>query len=244
MHPSGIVVKNLWKSFGQTPVLKGISLDIQPGESVVILGPSGCGKSVFLKCILGLLPYEKGHISIDGHAIGQETPPQQNERFSKSGVVFQSSALLDSYTILENIIFRERFSNTGTKNRDRGLELLSKVGLDPQIGDLMPSEISGGMKRRVALARALFNHPTLIFFDEPTEGLDPISADEIAILIRQCIKNATALTISHTLRSAKDIADRVVVFDEGVIAWQGSPQEMKDSPCVLVQKFIEASKFE
>lgn len=241
MAPDGIVVKNLWKTFDGHPVLKGISLDIPLGQSVVILGPSGCGKSVFLKCLLGLIPYDKGSVLIEGHRIDQETATQEKERFSKSGVVFQSGALLDSYTVLENITFR----NPSLEAKEHAFELLKKIGLSPDVAHCMPEEISGGMKRRVALARAVINNPAYIFFDEPTEGLDPISADAMACLIRDFITDmeATALTISHTLRSAKDIADRVVVFDEGTLAWQGTIDEMRTTSCDLVQRFIHTSQF-
>jgi len=216
-----IRLRNVHKSFGAKKVLTGVDIDIAPGESVVIIGGSGSGKSVTLKCILGLLEPEKGSIEIDGQEIVGLRGREMEQVLRKFGMLFQGAALFDSLPVWENVAF----GLVQAKGMARGdakeiaIQKLAQVGLGPDVGELGPAELSGGMKKRVALARAIATDPEIVFFDEPTTGLDPIMGDVINDLIRKCVNElgATALSITHDLASARKIADRIAMIYGGKI---------------------------
>lgn len=233
-----ISIKNLHKSFGQKKVLDGVDLDIFTGQSLVVIGGSGTGKSVLIKCIQGLLTPDSGSIQIDGI----ETTDRQNgaENFhAKMGMLFQGGALFDSLSVWENVAFSllENQKMNRKEAKIEAIRVLRQVGLAPDVADLSPSELSGGMQKRVGLARAIITKPEIIFFDEPTTGLDPIMADVINDLIIESAKGlgATTLTITHDMASARKIADRIAMLYKGKIIWQGSVKEMEktDNPYVL-----------
>ncbi|MHA1569256.1 MAG: ABC transporter ATP-binding protein [Alphaproteobacteria bacterium] len=237
-----IEIRDLHKSFGDKKVLCGIDLDIGVAESVVVIGGSGTGKSVLLKCILGLLRPERGSIKIDGEeVIG--LPARERERINrKIGMLFQGGALFDSLTVWENIAFG-MIEGRGVARQEAkpiALEKLASVGLGPEVGEIWPAELSGGMKKRVALARAIATEPEIIFFDEPTTGLDPIMADVINDLIVACVRQlgATALSITHDMASARKIADRVAMLHDGRIIWAGPVAEIDDAGNAHVDQFI------
>lgn len=235
-------LKNLHKSFGHKHVLQGIDLDIMPGESVVIIGGSGTGKSVLLKCLLGLLKADEGSILMDGQEIVKESCQQHEERLQDIGVVFQGSALFDSLKVWENVAFRLIHAQKMDRKQAKkiALEKLAEVGLSERVAELPPSEISGGMQRRVALARAIATNPHVLFFDEPTAGLDPIFSGVINTLIRTHVKGlgATALTITHDMNSARHVADRIAMLYEGQIIWAGPADAIDTCDNPYVQQFI------
>jgi phospholipid/cholesterol/gamma-HCH transport system ATP-binding protein len=236
----GIEIVEISKCFGHKTVLDRCSLTIKPQQSLVLIGQSGSGKSVMSKCALGLMAVDRGQIRVDGVDLCQETALQQEERFSASGVVFQSYALFDSLSVWENVAFG--LSGDKDDRRRRALAMLARVELAPETADLFPSDISGGMKRRVSIARAIIKRPQYLFFDEPTEGLDPVLSITISQLIRQVISDlgATALTITHNMHNAAVIADEVAVLDEGKIAWQGPVHTMASSKSDLLHAFLKA----
>ncbi|HEX2114485.1 MAG TPA: ATP-binding cassette domain-containing protein [Alphaproteobacteria bacterium] len=237
-----IAIRGLKKAFGPKIVLDGVDLDVGVGESVVIIGGSGTGKSVLLKCILGLLTPEAGSIKIDGQEV---TGLPQHEREGvnrKIGMLFQGAALFDSLTVWENVAFgliraqgvpRREAKEIATRN-------LAAVGLPPEVANLSPAELSGGMKKRVGLARAIATTPEIIFFDEPTTGLDPIMSDVINDLIVKCVQElgATALSITHDMASARKIAHRVAMLHSGKIIWHGPVAEIDRSGSPYVDQFI------
>lgn len=237
-----ITIDNLYKSFGSNDVLKGLSLDIGPGESMVIVGPSGSGKSVTLKCLLGLINSDSGSMIIDGQPIENQSEKTLSDVRAKIGMVFQGSALFDSLTVWENIGFRRLQEKTITPKNARALatEKLKAVGLDPSVAFLFPAELSGGMQRRVALARAIASSPSILFCDEPTAGLDPIMSRIISDLIRANITHlgGAALTITHDMTAARIIADRVAMIWGGQIIWQGPVSELDHSGNPYVEQFI------
>ena len=205
------------KSFGPKAVLQGLDLEIARGESLVLIGRSGTGKSVTLKCFLGLMQPDQGTISVEGASTTQEVR-------DKTGMLFQGAALFDSLPVWKNVGFR--LIEQGAKNvRAKVDALLKQVDLDSSVGDLRPSDLSGGMQKRVGLARAIAGEPEILLFDEPTTGLDPISGAQINALIASLRKErgATSLTITHDLASAREIADRVALLHQGRIVWQGAP---------------------
>jgi phospholipid/cholesterol/gamma-HCH transport system ATP-binding protein len=233
-------VQGLVKSFGSKHVLRGIDLDIDKGESVVIIGGSGTGKSVLLKCILGIVPPDAGEIRIDGEIV---TPRNRDDFLDRFGMLFQGGALFDSLHVWENVAFRHRQgANRLSKPeaRDLAIEKLGRVGLTAETADLYPAELSGGMQKRVGLARAIAADPEIIFFDEPTTGLDPIMADVINDLIRDLVTEmgATAVTITHDMASVRKIADTVAMIHEGVIKWSGPIGSLEDSGDPYVDQFI------
>jgi len=242
---SKIQLTNVCKSFGPKSVLKGINLEIAEGESLVIIGGSGTGKSVLIKCMLNLLPADSGSILIDGHEVVGESQQDQLARLSNIGVVFQGSALFDSLTVWENVAFglinEKKMARKDA--RDKAIERLKTVGLNADVGSLYPSELSGGMQRRVALARAIATDPKLIFFDEPTAGLDPIFCGVINDIIRRCVSDlgATAITITHDLHSARHIADNVAMIHGGQIIWEGKASDIDHSQNPYVEQFIAGS---
>jgi phospholipid/cholesterol/gamma-HCH transport system ATP-binding protein len=237
-----ISIRNLHKSFGSKVVLNGLDLDIWPGESVVVIGGSGSGKSVLLKCILGLIEPEDGSIAIDGeYVIGM--PPKERERVNrKFGMLFQGAALFDSLTVWENTAFGliQAKGMALQAAKPIALEKLAQVGLGPEVAPLFPSELSGGMKKRVALARAIATEPEIVFFDEPTTGLDPIMGDVINDLIVKTVHDlgATALSITHDMASARKIANRVAMLYQGQIIWIGPVDEIDHSSNDYVDQFI------
>jgi phospholipid/cholesterol/gamma-HCH transport system ATP-binding protein len=237
-----ISVRGLRKSFGRKRVLDGVDIDCAPGESLVVIGGSGVGKSVLIKCILGLLQPEAGSIRIDGaETVG--LPRVQRERLiQKFGMLFQGGALFDSLSVWENVAFGliQGRSMERQAAREIALAKLASVGLGAEVASLRPAELSGGMQKRVALARAIAAEPEVIFFDEPTTGLDPIMADVINHLIIKCVRDlgATAVSITHDLVSARKIADRIAMLYAGRIIWHGATAEIDHSSNPYVDQFI------
>ena len=237
-----ISVRGLRKSFGRKQVLDGLDIDCGSGESVVVIGGSGTGKSVLVKCILGLLHPEAGSIYIDGaETVG--LPHAARERMlQKFGMLFQGSALFDSLNVWENVAFG-LVQGRGMERaaaRDIALAKLAAVGLGPEVSLLRTSELSGGMQKRVALARAIAAEPEIVFFDEPTTGLDPIMADVINDLIVECVREVgtTAVSITHDMVSARKIADRIAMLYQGRIVWHGPTAEIEHSGNPYVDQFI------
>ncbi len=230
------------KSFAENIVLAGLNLTLSKGESVVVIGGSGTGKSVMLKCILGLLHPEKGQIKIDGEDTVSLRGAKREHVLKKFGMLFQSAALFDSLTVWENVAFGliEGAGMDKEQARIIALEKLSKVGLGEAMAEADPAGLSGGMRKRVGLARAIATEPDIIFFDEPTTGLDPIMGDVINNLITECVRDlgATTLTISHDLSSARTIADRVAMLYEGEIIWTGGVDQIDHCSNELVDQFI------
>lgn len=240
-----ISIKGLKKSFGRKNVLDGVDLDIKKGESFVVIGGSGTGKSVLIKCIQGLLIPDEGSIEIDGKQTTNESTFDQKNLHSKMGMLFQGGALFDSLSVWENVAFSLIENQKTPKNlaKVEAVRVLRQVGLAPDVADLYPSELSGGMQKRVGLARAIITKPEIIFFDEPTTGLDPIMADVINDLIIESAKGlgATTLTITHDMASVKKIADRVAMLYQGKIIWQGTVKEMERTENPYVVQFINGS---
>jgi len=240
--PPKIVLTDLHKSFGPKVVLDGINLSVARGESVVVIGGSGTGKSVMLKCILGLLRPERGSIRIDGEEVVGIRARERDQVMRKFGMLFQGGALFDSLKVWENVAFGliqgQRMARA--KARDIAFDRLAQVGLSAASGNLFPSELSGGMQKRVALARAIATNPEIIFFDEPTTGLDPIMADVINSLIVKCVKDmgATALSITHDMASARKIADRIAMLYKGQLIWVGPAKDIESSGNPFVDQFI------
>lgn len=235
-----INLTDVHKAFGKNRVLRGVNLTIPKGESMVIIGGSGTGKSVLLKCILGLVHPDKGAISVDG----QDADTAARDAFlARFGMLFQGGALFDSLPVWQNVAFRLlRGSLRRSKEEARhiAIEKLRRVGLKPETADLFPAELSGGMQKRVGLARAIAAEPEIIFFDEPTTGLDPIMAGVINELIREIVTEmgATAMAITHDMSSVRAIADRVAMLHDGVIQWTGPVTEMDTTSDPYVQQFI------
>jgi len=237
-----ISVRGLTKSFGRKRVLDGLDIDCATGESLVVIGGSGTGKSVLVKCILGLLEPERGSIRIDGiETVGLRRAARER-MMQKSGMLFQGSALFDSLSVWENVAFGliEGRGMDRLAAKEVALAKLAAVGLAPEAGDLRPAELSGGMQKRVALARAIAAEPEIIFFDEPTTGLDPIMADVINDLIVKCVREVgtTAISITHDMVSARKIADRIAMLHGGRIVWNGPTDEIDRSGNPFVEQFI------
>ncbi len=237
-----ISIRGLEKSFGGKAVLRGLDLDVGKGRSLVLMGLSGSGKSVLLKCVLGLIEPDRGVIVIDGADILRASSHERAKRTRKIGMLFQGSALFDSLKVWENVAFRLIYSDRKASRtaRAKAIDCLAQVGLSPEVGELSPAELSGGMQKRVALARAIAADPEVLFFDEPTSGLDPITADVINSLIIDRVRalGATAISITHDMSSAEKIADDIAMIYEGVIIWRGSPQEMRTTDNPMVSQFV------
>jgi phospholipid/cholesterol/gamma-HCH transport system ATP-binding protein len=235
-----IALSGVHKAFGANRVLRGVDLTIARGTSMVIIGGSGTGKSVLLKCILGLVRPDAGTITLDG----QDVKGGDRETFlARFGMLFQGGALFDSLRVWENVAFRlMRGAHPLPKDRARAvaLEKLARVGLGAAVADLYPAELSGGMQKRVGLARAIAAAPEIIFFDEPTTGLDPIMAGVINALIREIVTEmgATAMTITHDMSSVRAIADHVAMLHAGVVQWTGPVSDLDAAPDPYVQQFI------
>ncbi len=231
-----IVLTDLTKSFGSKHVLRGITLDIETGESLVVIGGSGTGKSVLLKCILGLIKPDAGTIRVDG----ETDTAQFLDRF---GMLFQGSALFDSMPVWQNVAFRHLRGPRKLPRKDAkdlAISKLKRVGLNPDTADLFPSELSGGMQKRAGLARAIAADPEIIFFDEPTTGLDPIMANVINELIQEIVSEmgATTITITHDMSSVRAIASRVAMLHDGKIRWHGPVAEMDTADDPHLRQFI------
>src|SRR6516165_11333413 len=237
-----ISVRGLRKSFGRNTVLDGVDIDCAPGESIVIIGGSGTGKSVLIKCILGLMRPEAGSVAIDGAETARLHRAARERLLQKFGVLFQGSALFDSLRVWENVAFGLIHGRDMERQaaRETALAKLAAVGLGPEVGELRPAELSGGMQKRVALARAVAAHPEVIFFDEPTTGLDPIMGDVINDLIVKSVREvgATAVSITHDMASARKIADRIAMLHGGRIVWTGLAREIDRSGNPYVDQFI------
>ncbi len=230
------------KAFGSNHILRGVDLEVPAGKSLVVIGGSGTGKSVTLKCILGLLKPDAGTIEIDGQDITNISAKERDQLMLKFGMLFQGAALFDSIKIWENVAFgliQGRRMNR-KEAREIAIAKIKAVGLKPEVADLYPAELSGGMQKRVGLARAVATSPEIIFFDEPTTGLDPIMADVINNLIVEQVKEigATALSITHDMGSVRKIADYVAMIHEGQIIWHGSVEELDNSGNEYIEQFI------
>lgn len=240
-----IKIKDLHKSFGGHKVLRGIDLEVKAGSSLVILGGSGSGKSVLIKTIVGLMEPEKGQIWIDDVETTHINSKKRFEIMAKCGFLFQAGALFDSLTVLENIVFfAEKLSKmTKAEKRDLAEKKLHDVGMPARILDLYPSELSGGMQKRVSLARAICTNPEIIFFDEPTTGLDPIMANvinELIIKVREDL-GATTVTITHDMISARQIAKEVSLIYEGKVVWSGNSSDLDKSHDKYLRQFVDGS---
>ena len=240
--PPKIAVRRLVKSFGAKCVLDGLDLDCAERESLVVIGGSGTGKSVLLKCILGLLQPDAGSIRIDGEETVGFGRAARERLMLKFGMLFQGGALFDSLRIWENVAFGLIQARGMERQEARGIALakLAAVGLGEEVAELFPAELSGGMQKRVALARAIAAEPEILFFDEPTTGLDPIMSGIINELIGRCVRDlgATAISITHDLVSARRIADRIAMLYQGRIVWHGLPDELDHSGNPVVDQFI------
>lgn len=237
-----IRIENLTKSFGSNVVLNALSLDILAGESLVIMGGSGSGKSVLLKCILGLLPAEKGSILVEGKQAKDLCGKAYETYLTQFGMLFQGSALFDSLTVWENVVFglRRIKKISNSEALEVAIQTIASVGLEADVALRYPAELSGGMQRRVAIARAIVTHPKIILFDEPTAGLDPIISNIINELIVDCSKRlgATSVTITHDINSARKIAQKVAMIHGGKIIWYGTVKEMDKTDNPYVCQFI------
>lgn len=235
-----IELKNVHKAFGPKQVLRGVDIAVAPGQSLVIIGGSGTGKSVTIKCALGLMTPETGEIRFDGDLVKRGKSLDTLRR--RTGMLFQGGALFDSLTVWENVAFallyRDHVGRTEAKKR--AIENLAKVRLPASAADLRPAELSGGMQKRVGLARAIIANPDLIFFDEPTTGLDPITADAVNNLIVEQVKalGAAAVTITHDMASVRKIADEVAMLHEGRIIWRGPVASLDNSGNAHVEQFV------
>jgi phospholipid/cholesterol/gamma-HCH transport system ATP-binding protein len=235
-----IELSGVTKSFGSKQVLRGIDLRLDKGQSLVVIGGSGTGKSVLLKCILGLVRTDEGLITLEGQNV---LTAERQAFLARFGMLFQGGALFDSLRVWENVAFRLMrgpLKRPKDEAREIAIEKLRRVGLGPETADLFPAELSGGMQKRVGLARAIAAEPEIIFFDEPTTGLDPIMAGVINALIREIVTEmgATAITITHDMTSVRAIADRVAMLHDGLIRWNGPVGEMDSTPDPYVQQFI------
>ncbi len=237
-----ISIRDLHKAFGSNQVLRGVNLDVAEGQSLVVIGGSGSGKSVLLKCVLGLLKPDNGAIEIDGVNIARQTGGDRRLIAELSGMLFQGGALFDSLKVWENVAFRLVYAEKKPRKqaRDKAIDCLAQVGLAPEVGDLSPAELSGGMQKRVGLARAIASDPEILFFDEPTTGLDPIMADVINNLIVDRVKalGATTISITHDMASARKIADEIAMLYQGRIIWRGKPDDIENSGNPMVDQFV------
>ena len=241
-RPVKIAIRDLHKAFGAKQVLDGIDLDVAEGESVVVIGGSGTGKSVLLKCVLGILQPDRGSILVDGQEVVGLGRRAREQVIRKFGMLFQGAALFDSLPVWQNVAFGLlNIHKLGrAEAKDRAIETLGRVGLGPDVADLAPAELSGGMQKRVGLARAIATQPEILFFDEPTTGLDPIMADVINELIARSVRElgATAISITHDMASARKIADRIAMLYQGRMIWQGPVAQIDRSGNPYVEQFI------
>ncbi|SHK80330.1 phospholipid/cholesterol/gamma-HCH transport system ATP-binding protein [Roseovarius marisflavi] len=235
-----IELTDVRKAFGNNHVLQGVNLTIESGTSMVIIGGSGTGKSVALKCILGLITPDSGTITLDGKDV---TTGDRDAFLARFGMLFQGGALFDSLPVWQNVAFRllrGSLARPIEEAREIAIEKLRRVGLKPDVAEKFPAELSGGMQKRVGLARAIAAEPEIIFFDEPTTGLDPIMSGVINELIREIVveMGATAMTITHDMTSVRAIADNIAMLHDGVIKWTGPVSEMDNSGDPYLDQFI------
>jgi phospholipid/cholesterol/gamma-HCH transport system ATP-binding protein len=241
-----IRIRGLHKSFNGKVVLDGIDLDLMPGTSLVVIGGSGSGKSVLIKCILGLLEPDDGSIEIDGQELLTMDLAAREAARDRIGMLFQNGALFDSLPVWENVAFGllARHNTTRSEARVRAGEILAQVGLAASVGDLWPAELSGGMQKRVGLARAIAGTPDILFFDEPTTGLDPIMGAVIDGLIVDCVKRlgSSAIAITHDMASARRIGDRAAMLHKGRIVWSGPADQLMNSGNEIVDQFTHGRR--
>lgn len=241
-----IRLRGVCKSFGDKLVLDGVDLDVMPGTSMVVIGGSGSGKSVLLKCILGLIEPDAGSIEIDGQNVLAMDRPAREAARARIGMLFQNGALFDSLPVWENVAFgllaQRKIARAAAKAK--AVEVLGQVGLAGSVGDLWPAELSGGMQKRVALARAIAATPEILFFDEPTTGLDPIMGAVIDGLIVDCVKRlgSTAIAITHDMLSARRIGDQAAMIHKGRIVWQGDAYGLMESGNPMVDQFTHGRR--
>jgi phospholipid/cholesterol/gamma-HCH transport system ATP-binding protein len=248
--PGGIPkirIRGLHKAFGEKVVLDGIDLDVASGTSTVVIGGSGTGKSVLLKCVLGLLEPDAGSIEIDGEDVLRMDRRQAESVRARIGMLFQNGALFDSLPVWENVAFGLLAQHAVPNKREargRAEQELALVGLAPTVGELWPAELSGGMQKRVALARAMASRPDILFLDEPTTGLDPIMGAVIDGLIVDCVKRlgSTAVAITHDIASARRIGDRAAMIHKGRIVWEGPATSLTDSGNEVVDQFTHGRR--
>lgn len=237
-----IELKNVRKAFGPKQVLNGIDLTIDQGQSLVVIGGSGTGKSVMLKCILGIVEADSGSIKIDGEEKRGVQGRKRDAMLDQFGMLFQGSALFDSLPVWRNVAFKlmQARHMSAVYAKEIAIQKLGEVGLSPDVAELFPAELSGGMQKRVSLARAIAANPKIIFFDEPTTGLDPIMADVINDLIVTCVRKlgATTISITHDMASARKIADKVAMIYQGQIIWHGAKTDIDHSGNPYVDQFI------
>ncbi|MDA5194338.1 ABC transporter ATP-binding protein [Govanella unica] len=237
-----IKLQGVAKRFGRKIVLDGVDLEVAKGQSLVVIGGSGSGKSVLLKCILGILRPDHGLMEIDGTDLSTLSRSERQAFMGRFGMLFQGAALFDSLPVWENVTFGLLAAKMIPRReaRDRAVEILSRVGLAADVADLNPAELSGGMQKRVGLARAIAANPEIIFFDEPTTGLDPIMADVINDLIAERTRElgATTITITHDMSSVRKIADRVTMLYKGKLIWTGDKADLDHSGNAYVDQFI------
>ena len=235
-----ITFENIYKSFGGNHVLRGVNLTVERGESMVIIGGSGSGKSVLIKTVLGLVEPDSGQILVDGEDV---TQVKRDAFLSRFGMLFQGGALFDSMPVWQNVAFRLQrgaLKRPRAEAREIAIEKLRRVGLAPEVADRFPAELSGGMQKRVSLARAIAAEPEIIFFDEPTTGLDPIMSGVINELIREIVveMGVTAMTITHDMTSVDTIADKVAMLHRGSIQWCGARADLAHSGDPHVEQFV------
>ena len=235
-----IELKDVKKSFGNNHVLRGVNLKVERGTSMVIIGGSGTGKSIAIKSVLGLVTPDAGEITVDGQDV---TKTDRDAFLARFGMLFQGGALFDSIPVWQNVAFRllrGSLKRPKAEAREIAIEKLRRVGLTPDVADRLPAELSGGMQKRVGLARAIAADPEIIFFDEPTTGLDPIMAGVINDLIREIVveMGATAMTITHDMTSVRAIADNVAMLHDGVIQWEGPVAQIDDACDPFLDQFI------
>jgi len=241
-----IRLRGLRKAFGSKVVLDGVDLDVRAQHGMVVLGGSGSGKSVTVKCILGLIRPDSGLIEIDGRDVSAMSDRQRTEIMDRTGMLFQNGALFDSLPVWENVCFKllaqKRISRA--KARDKAAEVLAQVGLAASVGDLSPAELSGGMQKRVALARAIAAEPDILFLDEPTTGLDPIMGAVIDGLIVDCVKRlgATTVAITHDMASARRIGDDAAMIHKGKIIWTGPAATLGETGNAMVDQFARGNR--
>ena len=235
-----IEIKNVHKAFADQKVLRGVDILVKKGSSTAIIGTSGGGKSVLLKILLGLIKPDRGEVCIKGEHVSSARPTRA---LSNIGMLFQGSALFDSLPVWQNICFkflkgREKLSTTEAKNL--AIQKLEQVGLNDEVANKFPADLSGGMKKRVALARAIVGNPEIIFFDEPTTGLDPIMTNTINSLIREIVDTmaVTALTVTHDISSVEQIADNVALLESGLIRWEGETKKLWETKDPYIYQFI------
>ena len=243
-----IELRDVHKSIGPKDVLRGVNIEIPKGKSLVIIGGSGTGKSVTLKCVLGLITPDSGDVRVDGQDVTRlrQGSAERDAFLARFGMLFQGGALFDSLPVWQNVAFRllrGSLKRPKSEARDIAIEKLRRVGLTPDVADLFPAELSGGMQKRVGLARAIAAEPEIIFFDEPTTGLDPIMSGVINDLIREIVveMGATAMTITHDMTSVRAIADTVAMIHGGKVRWSGPVADMDASGDPYVAQFISGS---